>query len=441
MKRGTSLGKWSSCCIAGSGRGSTIRWSRLLLWCLWLLGGLWLAGSPARAAEVKAGDILAVDGIAGTNGLGTLFLVNPTTGNRTVLSDFGNPAQGHLADGGGGGTLRSVVVGRGGKIFVTDLFSGTGGQGILFAVDPATGNRSVVSDFGQGALQGFFDYGLAVDASGKIVAHLEPSTANGTSAVVRVAPETDARVLVSDVANPAQGDLFTYIIDLALDHAGNILVNGRDLDQVHQWIFEINPDTGQRRILSDFKNPAQGADTFGNGFSNGLAVEASGQILVNVSVPGNLLVRIDPTTGSRTVLSDLDNPAQGPLGYNPWGIAVEKSGGIIVAVGDAATGSLSAMFILRVDPGTGRRAVVSDSGNAAQGPSFSALNGVAVVPEACAGDCSGMSSVAITDLITLVNIALGTAQASACPHGVPSGATVNITMIIQAVNNALNGCG
>jgi hypothetical protein len=55
-----------------------------------------------------------------------------------------------------------------------------------------------------------------------------------------------------------------------------------------------------------------------------------------------------------------------------------------------------------------------------------------------AGDCSGTGSVTISGIITLVNIALGTAEASACPHGIPSGSEVNIALIIQAVNNALS---
>jgi hypothetical protein len=54
---------------------------------------------------------------------------------------------------------------------------------------------------------------------------------------------------------------------------------------------------------------------------------------------------------------------------------------------------------------------------------------------------AGSTSVTIDELITLVNIALGTAQSSACPHGVPSGAGVDVALIIQAVNVALNGCG
>jgi len=58
----------------------------------------------------------------------------------------------------------------------------------------------------------------------------------------------------------------------------------------------------------------------------------------------------------------------------------------------------------------------------------------------CVGDCRGTRIVVINDLITLVNIAVGTAPPSACPHGVPSGAHVDVALLIKAVNSALNGC-
>ncbi len=61
-------------------------------------------------------------------------------------------------------------------------------------------------------------------------------------------------------------------------------------------------------------------------------------------------------------------------------------------------------------------------------------------PALCVGDCGGTHTVAINNLITLVSIALGTAQASACARGIPNGAEVNIALLIQAVNNALYGC-
>jgi len=59
---------------------------------------------------------------------------------------------------------------------------------------------------------------------------------------------------------------------------------------------------------------------------------------------------------------------------------------------------------------------------------------------ACTGDCHGGGNVTANEIITLINIALGTAQPSACESGVPSGAEVDVALIIQAVNNALNGC-
>ena len=62
-------------------------------------------------------------------------------------------------------------------------------------------------------------------------------------------------------------------------------------------------------------------------------------------------------------------------------------------------------------------------------------------PQACTGDCDGTGTVAVNDLITLASIALGNANVSACPHGIPSGTAVDISLIIQAVNNALSGCG
>jgi hypothetical protein len=58
----------------------------------------------------------------------------------------------------------------------------------------------------------------------------------------------------------------------------------------------------------------------------------------------------------------------------------------------------------------------------------------------CVGDCNGDGSVTVNELIAMVNIALGTANASACPHGIPSGNSVDITLIVKAVGYALTQC-
>jgi hypothetical protein len=62
------------------------------------------------------------------------------------------------------------------------------------------------------------------------------------------------------------------------------------------------------------------------------------------------------------------------------------------------------------------------------------------VAPVCTGNCNDDGEVTIDELLILVNIALGNAEPSACPRGVPSGAEVNVALVIQAVNNALNGC-
>jgi hypothetical protein len=145
---------------SGLGRIANIRGAalRFLLWCLWLFGGLLLAGGPAQA-ETNPGDILIVDQLGGTNNLGALLLVDPKTGHRTVLSDFGVPQDNQAPL---GAAPASIAVGSEGRIFVSDLFAGGPPlSGALFEVDPDTGTRTLLSNFGQGNIQGFLYSGLA----------------------------------------------------------------------------------------------------------------------------------------------------------------------------------------------------------------------------------------------------------------------------------------
>jgi hypothetical protein len=59
----------------------------------------------------------------------------------------------------------------------------------------------------------------------------------------------------------------------------------------------------------------------------------------------------------------------------------------------------------------------------------------------CIGDCNGDNMVAINELITGVNIALGSTPLEQCPSFDADGnGEVGINELITAVNNALNGC-
>jgi len=61
-------------------------------------------------------------------------------------------------------------------------------------------------------------------------------------------------------------------------------------------------------------------------------------------------------------------------------------------------------------------------------------------PIVCAGDCDSSGEVTVDEIVVLVNITLGSASDTACPHGVPNGAALDITLIVQAVNHALTRC-
>jgi len=53
------------------------------------------------------------------------------------------------------------------------------------------------------------------------------------------------------------------------------------------------------------------------------------------------------------------------------------------------------------------------------------------------GKCDGSGTVTVDDLLTLVSIALGDFDPSACPYGIPAGAEVDINLLVEAVNTAL----
>jgi hypothetical protein len=65
-------------------------WACTLLIASLSLGGL----GPVAYAQLNPGDILVIDRDAGPGRLGALFRVDPSTGRRSLLSDFGNRAYG-----------------------------------------------------------------------------------------------------------------------------------------------------------------------------------------------------------------------------------------------------------------------------------------------------------------------------------------------------------
>ncbi len=346
---------------------------------------------------------LVVDGLGTGQGIGGgLFSVNLSSGGRTVISDFGNPALGPRVSIPSSVALNNVSANDvRGAVLVLDLgsdlaeeFGGrasTGRRGALFSVITSgdqAGQRRVVTDFGssaQGTL-GSNPGDLAVEPSGDILVIDFDSGIDDRGALFRVFTSGDRfgnRELLSDLGDDAQGPLGLQPGGVAIEPSGTILVadlgadfadeSGRPSTGLRGGLFRIDPSTGARTAFSDFGDPGQGDALGSNPFR--VAVDASGNIVVLdfdvgelEGIPGGTpgLFSVNPTTGFRTLLSDFGDVNQGPTGENPVDVAFDESGNILVTDTDAGADDRGVLF--SVNPLNGSREIISNFANDNQGP-------------------------------------------------------------------------
>ncbi len=357
-------------------KSSTRSTSGQVLW-MSLLATLGLAAASAFADETYV-----LDGSAGTNGSGALYRLDAASGARTLVSNFGNAAQGPL-----GLDPFNMAQEAGGTFLVIDGTAGTGGRGALFRVDRVSGNRTLVSDFGNAAKGplGLDPSDLALEATGTLlVIDFNAGTGNA-GALFRVDAATGNRTLVSDFGNGVQGMLGSDPFGLALEAAGTVLVidfsAGTDFRGA---LFRVDRVSGNRNLVSLLASGNQGP--LGESPFD-LAVEAAGTVLIADRSAGathnGALFRVDAASGFRGLVSDFASAAQGPLGRTPFGLTLEAAGTVLVIDDEAGTNNAGALF--RVDRLTGRRTLVSDFGNAAQGALGVHPSSVAVILPNCEG--------------------------------------------------------
>ena len=357
------------------------------------------AAGAVLATGISSGNLLVIDQTAGTGQQGALFTVN-SSGDRTLFSDFGNSAQGAL-----GTDPESVAWLPGGllgllpaSVLVTDGSSGTNQQGALFTVNPTSGSRTLLSDFGNSAQGPLGEYPVATVVLPGLLG-LSYSVAvvdafagtNGQGALFTIDSSGNRTQLVDfgDSTGPAgeYPDSAAYLPGL-LGLTGTLLVaDGSAGTNAQGALFSINPSSGARSILSDFGNTAQGwTDSDPETTPISVLITPSGNIFVLAEDSGTngagALVQVNPSTGYRTLISDFGNTAQGAtaIGVAPNSIAWSPSlGAIVVSDADAGTGGNGAVFA--VNPVTGQRTTFSDFGNTAQGNDVGdEPSGIAVAP-------------------------------------------------------------
>jgi hypothetical protein len=340
------------------------------------------SAAPEARAQLNPGDSVVIDANAGTGGRGALFGVDRVAGARTLLSDFGAAVEGPL-----GLNPVGVAIESTGQILVIDLDAGTGdtvNNGALFRVDPVTGVRTLLSEFGVASVAGeplgVNPFGVAIENTGQILVIDADAGTGGRGALFRVHPATGVRTVLSNFGVASAGELGITPVGVAIESTGQILVIDVGAGTgVRGALFRVDPVTGERTVLSDFGVAVAGEPLGVTPF--GVAIESTGQILVTDLNAGTeargALFRVHPATGVRTVLSDFGVAVAGPLGNTPRGVAIESTGQILVIDEDVGTEGRGTLF--RVDPVTGLRTVLSDFGVASAGERGRDLRGVAVL--------------------------------------------------------------
>jgi hypothetical protein len=205
-----------------------------------------------------------------------------------------------------------------------------------------------------------FGNGLAVETDGSLLV-LDALS----DQLLRFDPVSGARTVVSS-ATVGTGPLFNVPADLVREEPNSVLVG----DGFPAAVLRVNLGSGNRTVVSGCTD-LDCTSTVGSGPTLGFPValvrEASGTILVGdlavVETSSPAVLRVHPVTGNRTLVSgclsfDFDlftcseEVGTGPALYSPETLAVEASGGIVV--GDTVLRAL-----LRVDPVSGNRTVVS----------------------------------------------------------------------------------
>jgi len=315
-----------------------------------ILGGL---ASTVQAEEL-AGSILMTD-----SNIDALLAVDPNTGDRVQISGglAGNPAFPLV---GGGLTFQSpgdAALLPSGHLIVAD-----GNRDRLFEVDPETGNRSTFSGPLVGLGPAFqFPSRFTFDPVSGTIYVADPVA----DAIFAVDPMTRDRTIVADPI-VGSGPLIERPAGITLVDPNTLVVCDLDRDA----LFQIDIASGTRTIISGDPDGLNiGTGPVAN--SSHLAI-LNGDVVMN-SLDEDVIIRVNRANGNRTIISG-PGVGTGPVLDLPnGGIAVDDVGNLYVGEQDL-TG------ILKVDPVTGDRTIVTSTGGVGMGANFISPRSIYALP-------------------------------------------------------------
>lgn len=204
------------------------------------------------------------------------------------------------------------------------------------------------------------------------------------------------------------------------------------------------------QVITEFPIPGLPTGNF-NGL-NGITAGPDGNLWFTESFTGRKIGRITPD-GTITEFST-------PRIINPFGIVAGPDGNLwfteygfeelpgfpdtnLGLVGRITPSGVISEFPIPAGSSYGGDITAGPDGNLwfTEPSRGNAIGRVLLGGVSCPGDCDASCDVTMDEIVSLVNIALGGAQPSGCPRGVPTGSEINSAFIIQAIDNSLSACG
>ena len=277
----------------------------------------------SNAAQFNLGDIVSPQ----FDNAGTVLVIRANTGNREVLSLYPDVGQGPAE-------FRPTSIAQlpDGDFLVTEAFF----DQALYRINAITGDRTLVSGIAATSRgTGPIDHPQTVlyRSTGDVILTNSAHLNFNTGFVTRVDLTTGDRTLISGLGTGSGTD-FNYPAGGAIDASGKLIV----ADNVLPAVFSVDLTTGARTVISGLGHGT------GPALPNiqDLVILPNGQIITE----GNhQLIRIDPVSGSRTVLATPSNDYER--------IALGSNGALLAS---------TLGRILSVDPTSGIETIVSANG-------------------------------------------------------------------------------
>jgi uncharacterized repeat protein (TIGR03803 family) len=272
----------------------------------------------AGLIDVK-GTMYGTTYAGGANGYGAVFSLNPKSGAETVLYSFQN-------NGSDGQSPKAGLIDVQGTLYGTTLAGGSQGVGTVFSVDPATGAEKIVYSFQNSGSDGQSPVAGLIDVNGTLYGATEFGGAAGLGTLFAINLTTGAESVVhvfgggSDGREPVAG-----LVNVSGTLYGTTLSGGASGGGT---VFSFDPSTGTETAVYAFCS--QQSCTDGENPYAGV-IDVSGTLYGTTSVGGancadfggcGTVYALAPATGKETVLHSFGNGTDGT--YPIGGVTVIK---------------------------------------------------------------------------------------------------------------------